>query len=100
MASHPAGPTAMPRPHPGPADPAAEAVDTTRGTEIVFPALSFALIRLYQGDCAGAEEACAGGTDPVLDAVTGHAHGGLGQAFAVVVGLGRTGDIESLAERF
>jgi hypothetical protein len=36
-----------------------EAVDTTRGTATIFPALSFALIRLYQGDRAGAEEAYA-----------------------------------------
>jgi hypothetical protein len=32
-------------------------VDTTRGVATVFPALSFAMIRVQQGDRAGAEAA-------------------------------------------
>ena len=36
-----------------------EAVDTTRGTATIFPALTVTLIRLHQGDRAGAEAAYA-----------------------------------------
>jgi len=77
-----------------------EAVDTTRGTATVFPALSFALIRLYQGDRAGAEEAYAL-AGPIRSWTPSPAMrtAAWGHALAVVVGLGRTGDIEFLAER-
>jgi DNA-binding CsgD family transcriptional regulator len=78
-----------------------EAVDTTRGTATVFPALSFALIRLYQGDRAGAEEAYAL-AGPIRSWTPSPAMrmAAWGHALAVVIGLGRTEDIEFLAERF
>jgi DNA-binding CsgD family transcriptional regulator len=78
-----------------------EAVDTTSGTATVFPALSFALIRLYQGDRAGAEEALAL-AGPIRSWTPSPAMrmAAWGHALAVVVGLGRTADIEFLAERF
>ena len=78
-----------------------EAVDTTRGTATIFPALSFALIRLYQGDRAGAEEAYAL-AGPIRSWTPSPAMrmAAWGHALAVVVGLGRTEDIEFLAERF
>ena len=78
-----------------------EAVDTTGGTATVFPALSFALIRLYQGDRAGAEEAYAL-AGPIRSWTPSPAMrmAAWGHALAVVVGLGRTADIEFLAERF
>jgi DNA-binding CsgD family transcriptional regulator/tetratricopeptide (TPR) repeat protein len=78
-----------------------EAVDTTRGTATIFPALSFALIRLYQGDRAGAEEAYAL-AGPIRSWTPSPAMrmAAWGHALAVVVGLGRTADIEFLAERF
>ena len=78
-----------------------EAVDTTRGVATIFPALSVALIRLYQGDRAGAEEAYAlagpirSWTPSPALRMAAWAH-----ALTVAVGLGRTGDIEFLAERF
>ena len=78
-----------------------EAVDTTRGTATIFPALSFALIRLYQGDRAGAEEAY-GLAGPIRSwtPLPAMRMAAWGHALAVVVGLGRKGDIEFLAERF
>jgi DNA-binding CsgD family transcriptional regulator/tetratricopeptide (TPR) repeat protein len=78
-----------------------EAVDTTRGTATIFPALSFALIRLYQGDRAGAEEAYAlAGPVRSWTPVPALRMAAWAHALAVVVGLGRTDDIEFLAERF
>ena len=78
-----------------------EAVDTTRGVATIFPALSFALIRLYQGDRSGAEEAYAL-AGPIQSWAPSPAlrMAAWGHALAVVVGLGRTEDIEFLAERF
>jgi DNA-binding CsgD family transcriptional regulator len=78
-----------------------EAVDTTRGIATIFPALSVALIRLFQGDRAGAEAAYAlagplrSWTPPPALRMAAWGH-----ALAVTIGLGRTGDIEFLAERF
>jgi tetratricopeptide (TPR) repeat protein len=78
-----------------------EAVDTTRGTATIFPALSFALIRLYQGDHAGAAEAYAlAGPVGAWTPSPAMRMAAWGHALAVVVGLGRTVDIEFLAARF
>jgi DNA-binding NarL/FixJ family response regulator len=78
-----------------------DAVDTTRGIATVFPALSFALIRLHEGDRAAAEAAYAQ-AGPVRSwtpvpamSLAAWAHG-----LAVAIGLGRTQDIEFLAARF
>ncbi|HXW81474.1 MAG TPA: AAA family ATPase, partial [Acidimicrobiales bacterium] len=65
-----------------------EAVDTTRGVATVFPALSFALIRLYQGDRAGAEAAYAlAGPIRSWTPVPALRMAAWGHALAVVVGL-------------
>jgi DNA-binding CsgD family transcriptional regulator len=78
-----------------------EAVDTTRGIATIFPALSFALIRLCQGDRAGAEEAYAlAGPIRSWTPLPAMRMAAWGHALAVAVGLGRTEDIEFLAERF
>ena len=76
-------------------------MDTTRGIATVFPALSFALIRLHEGDRAAAEAAYAQ-AGPVRSwtpvpamRLAAWAHG-----LAVAIGLGRTQDIEFLAARF
>jgi DNA-binding NarL/FixJ family response regulator len=78
-----------------------DAVDTTRDIATVFPALSFALIRLHEGDRAAAEAAYAQ-AGPVRSwtpvpamSLAAWAHG-----LAVAIGLGRTQDIEFLAARF
>ncbi len=78
-----------------------DAVDTTRGVATVFPALSFAMICLHQGDRAGAEAAYAQ-AGPVRSwnpsaamRMACWAHG-----LAVAIGLGRAKDIEFLAARF
>ncbi len=78
-----------------------DAVDTTRGIATVFPALSFALIRLHQGDRAAAEAAYAQ-AGPVRSwtpvpamSLAAWAHG-----LPVAIGLSRTQDIEFLATRF
>jgi DNA-binding NarL/FixJ family response regulator len=78
-----------------------DAVDTTRGIATVFPALSFALIRLHQGDRAAAEAAYAQ-AGPVRSwtpvpamSLAAWAHG-----LPVAIGLSRTQDIEFLAARF
>ena len=78
-----------------------EAVDTTSGIATVFPALSFALIRLHQGDRAGAEEAYAL-AGPIRSWTPSPAlrMAAWGHALAVVVALGRKADIEFLVERF
>ena len=55
-----------------------EAVDTTQGVATIFPALTLTLIPRYQGDRAARGGLRAGRPDLVVDAVTGHAHGGLG----------------------
>ena len=78
-----------------------DAVDTTRGTATIFPALSFALIHLHQGDRTAAETAYAE-AGPVQSwtpmsamRMAAWAHG-----LPVAIGLGRTQDIEFLAARF
>ena len=78
-----------------------DAVDTTRGVATVFPALSFALIRLHEGDRAAAEAAYAQ-AGPVRSwtpipamRLAAWAHG-----LPVAISLGRTQDIEFLAARF
>jgi hypothetical protein len=78
-----------------------DAVDTTRGVATVFPALSFALIRLHQGDRTAAEAAYAQ-AGPVRSwtpvpamRMAAWAHG-----LAVAIRLGRMEDIEFLAARF
>jgi len=78
-----------------------ESVDTTQGIATVFPALTLALIRLDHGDRAGAEAAYAlagpmrSWTPPAAMRMAAWGH-----ALAVVIGLGRTADIEFLASRF
>jgi len=77
------------------------AVDTTRGVATVFPALTFALIRLHQGDRAGAETAYAlagpvrSWTPTPALRLSCWAHG-----LAVAIPLSRAGDIEFLAAQF
>jgi len=78
-----------------------DAVDTTRGVATVFPALSFALIRLHEGDRAAAEAAYAQ-AGPVRSwtpipamRLAAWAHG-----LPVAISLGRTQDIEFLAAQF
>jgi DNA-binding NarL/FixJ family response regulator/tetratricopeptide (TPR) repeat protein len=78
-----------------------EAVDTTQGIATIFPALTLTLIRLDQGDRAGAEAAYAlagpirSWTPPAAIRMSAWGH-----ALTAVIGLGRTGDIEFLAARF
>jgi DNA-binding CsgD family transcriptional regulator len=78
-----------------------EAVDTTQGIATIFPALTLTLIRLHQGDRAGAEAtyALAGPirswTPPAAMRMSAWGH-----ALPVAIGLGRTGDIEFLASQF
>ena len=56
-----------------------EAVDTTQGVATIFPALTLTLIRVHQGDRAGAEAAYAlAGPIRSWTPSTGDAHGGLG----------------------
>ena len=78
-----------------------DVVDTTRGLATVFPALTLALIRLDQGDRAGAAAAYALAGPPrswtpspaMLMSAWGH-------GLTVAIALDRTQDIEFLAERF
>ena len=77
------------------------AVDTTQGVATIFPALTLALIRLGQGDRAGAAAAYAL-AGPIRSWTPSPAMrmSAWGHALAVAIGLGRTEDIEFLAERF
>jgi DNA-binding CsgD family transcriptional regulator/tetratricopeptide (TPR) repeat protein len=78
-----------------------EAVDTTQGTATVFPALTLTLIRLHQGDRAGAEAAYAlAGPIRSWRPMAAMRMACWGHGLAVAAGLGRTEDIEFLAERF
>jgi DNA-binding CsgD family transcriptional regulator len=78
-----------------------EAVDTTSGIATIFPALSVALIRQYQGDRAGAEAAYAlAGPIRSWTPSPAMSMGAWGHALPIAIGLGRTEDIEFLAERF
>ena len=78
-----------------------EAVDTTQGTATIFPALTLTLIRVQQGDRAGAEAAYAL-AGPIRSWTPSPAMrmAAWGHALAVAVGLGRTEDIEFLASQF
>jgi DNA-binding NarL/FixJ family response regulator len=78
-----------------------EAVDTTRGVATIFPALSVALIRQYQGDRAGTEAAYAlAGPIRSWTPSPAMSMAAWGHALPIAIGLGRTEDIEFLAERF
>jgi DNA-binding CsgD family transcriptional regulator len=78
-----------------------EAVDTTQGVATVFPALTLTLIRLFQGDRAGAGTAYAL-AGPIRSWTPSPAMrlGAWGHALPAAIGLGRTQDIELLAGRF
>jgi DNA-binding CsgD family transcriptional regulator len=78
-----------------------EAVDTTQGVATVFPALTLTLIRLFQGDRAGAVAAYAL-AGPIRSWTPSPAMrlGAWAHALPAAIGLGRTQDIEFLAERF
>ncbi len=76
-------------------------VDTTQGVATIFPALTLALIRLDQGDRAGAEAAYAL-AGPIRSWTPSPAMrmSAWGHALAVAIGLGRAEDIEFLASQF
>jgi DNA-binding CsgD family transcriptional regulator/tetratricopeptide (TPR) repeat protein len=78
-----------------------EAVDTTQGTATIFPALTLTLIRVQQGDRAGAEAAYAL-AGPIRSWTPSPAMrmAAWGHALAVATGLGRVADIEFLASQF
>jgi DNA-binding NarL/FixJ family response regulator len=77
------------------------AVDTTQGTATVFPALTLTLIRLHQGDRAGAEAACAlAGPIRSWRPMAAMRMACWGHGLVVAAGLDRTEDIEFLAEQF
>ncbi len=84
-----------------PAQVQPEVVDTTRGTATIFPALTVALIRLHQGDRAGAEVAY-GLAGPIRSWTPSPAMSmaAWGSALPIAIGLGRTQDIEFLASQF
>jgi DNA-binding CsgD family transcriptional regulator len=78
-----------------------EAVDTTQGTATIFPALTLTLIRLFQGDRAGAGMAYAlAGPIQSWTPLPAMRMAAWGHALPAAIGLGRTQDIEFLAERF
>ena len=78
-----------------------EAVDTTQGVATIFPALTLTLIRLHQGDRAGAEAALAL-AGPIRSWTPSPATrmAAWGHALVVAIGLDRTEDIEFLASQF
>jgi DNA-binding NarL/FixJ family response regulator len=78
-----------------------EAVDTTQGVATIFPALTLTLIRLDQGDRAGAEAALAL-AGPIRSWTPSPAMrmGAWGHALMVAIDLGLTKDIEFLASQF
>jgi DNA-binding CsgD family transcriptional regulator/tetratricopeptide (TPR) repeat protein len=78
-----------------------EAVNTTQGTATVFPALTLTLIRLDQDDRAGAGAAYAlAGPIRSWTPMAAMRMACWGHALPAAIGLGRTEDIEFLAERF
>ena len=78
-----------------------EAVDTTRGTATIFPALTVTLIRLHQGDRAGAEAAYAlAGPVRSWTPMAAMRMAAWGHGLAVAIGLRRTEDIEFLLAKF
>jgi DNA-binding CsgD family transcriptional regulator len=78
-----------------------DAVDTTRGVATVFPALTLALIRLHQGDRAGAEAAYAlAGPARSWNPSAGLRPSCWAHGLAVAIPLDRADDIAFLAARF
>ncbi len=78
-----------------------EAVDTTRGTATVFPALTVALIRLLQGDRAGAEAAYAlAGPVASWTPMAAMRMASWGHGLALAIGLQRTEDIDFFLAQF
>ena len=78
-----------------------DAVNTTRGVATVFPALTLALIRLHQGDRAGAEAAYAlAGPVPSWNPSAGLRLSCWAHGLAAAIALNRTDDIVFLAARF
>jgi DNA-binding CsgD family transcriptional regulator len=78
-----------------------EVVDTTRGLATVFPALTLAMIRLDQGDRAGAEAAYAlAGPPRSWTPSPAMRMAAWGHGLALAISLDRTDDIEFLATRF
>src|SRR5580693_3416624 len=77
-----------------------EAVDTTQGVATIFPALTLTMIRLHQGDRAGAEAALAL-AGPIRSWTPSPAMrmAAWGHALMVAIDLGRTQDIEFLASQ-
>jgi DNA-binding NarL/FixJ family response regulator len=77
-----------------------EAVDTTQGVATIFPALTLTMIRLHQGDRAGAEAALAL-AGPIRSWTPSPAMrmAAWGHALLVAIDLGRTQDIEFLASQ-
>jgi hypothetical protein len=77
-----------------PASVRPEAVDTTRGTATVFPALTVALIRLLSGDRAGAEAAYAlAGPVASWTPMAAMRMASWGHGLALAIGLQRPDDI-------
>jgi DNA-binding CsgD family transcriptional regulator len=77
------------------------AVDTTQGVATIFPALTLALIRLSQGDRAGAGAAYAlAGPIRSWTPMPAMSMSAWGHALPIAIGLGHTEDIEFLASRF
>ena len=78
-----------------------EAVDTTRGTATVFPALTVALIRLLQGDRADAEAAYAlAGPVASWTPMAAMRMASWGHGLALAIGLQRTEDIDFFLAKF
>ena len=77
-----------------------ETVDTTQGVATIFPALTLTMIRLHQGDRAGAEAALAL-AGPIRSWTPSPAMrmAAWGHALMVAIDLGRTQDIEFLASQ-
>ena len=75
-------------------------MDTTQGVATIFPALTLTLIRLHQGDRAGAEAALAL-AGPIRSWTPSPAMrmAAWGHALMVAIDLGRTQDIEFLASQ-
>ena len=83
-----------------PANVRPEAVDTTRGTATIFPALTLALIRLLQGDRAAAEAAYAlAGPIRSWTPIPAMRMAAWGHALPIAIRLGRTEEIGFLAEQ-
>ena len=78
-----------------------EVVDTTQGIATIFPALSLALIRLHEGDRAGAEAAYAlAGPIRSWNPSPAMRMAAWGHGLAVAISLGRPDEVEFLISRF